>query len=269
MPPGRRSEQLVDLQQRAREIGLWSLQTPAEFGGAGLSILGQCVVQEEAAQCRMGAFFPALGAFGGNPPSVMYHATPEQFERYARPIVEGRAGRPFTAISESVRGLRSRSGDPLPCRPRRRRVRRQRHQDVDHPRRHRRVGHPLRPHRRAGRQGRHQLLHPRRRRTRTDQGPDRGDDVLLAVRAAPRRCPDPGREPHRRGGRGLRTGAGVPRQQPHPVHRGADRHRPAGPRHHHRMGQAAHDVRQAVGGTSRRAVDDRRLGDRAAGRPTA
>ena len=83
---------------------MWSLQTPSEFGGAGLSILGQCVVQEEAAQCRMGAFFPALGAFGGNPPSVLYHATPEQFERYARPIIEGRAGRPFTAISEPSGG---------------------------------------------------------------------------------------------------------------------------------------------------------------------
>ena len=42
-----------------------------QFGGAGLSVLGQCVVQEEAAQCRMGAFFPALGAFGGNPPSAV------------------------------------------------------------------------------------------------------------------------------------------------------------------------------------------------------
>lgn len=97
-------EQLVDLQRRARDIGLWSLQTPVQFGGAGLSILGQCVVQEEAAQCRMGAFFPALGAFGGNPPSVLYHATPEQFARYAQPIVEGRAGRPFTAISEPSGG---------------------------------------------------------------------------------------------------------------------------------------------------------------------
>ena len=97
-------DQLLSLQRRAQKIGLWSLQTPTEFGGAGLSVLGQCVVQEEAAQCRMGAFFPALGAFGGNPPSVFFSATNEQFERYARPIVEGRAGRPFNAISESSGG---------------------------------------------------------------------------------------------------------------------------------------------------------------------
>ena len=62
-------EQLVELQAKARELGLWSLQTPEEYGGAGLSVLGQVVVAEEAAKCRMGAFFPALGAFGGNPPT--------------------------------------------------------------------------------------------------------------------------------------------------------------------------------------------------------
>jgi acyl-CoA dehydrogenase len=97
-------ESLARLQETARALGLWALQTPAEYGGAGLSLLGQVVVAEEAAKCRMGAFFPAAGAFGGNPPSVMYRATPEQFERYARPIIEGRAGKAYTAISESSGG---------------------------------------------------------------------------------------------------------------------------------------------------------------------
>ena len=36
-------EPLVELQAKAREIGLWALQTPEEFGGAGLSVLGQVV----------------------------------------------------------------------------------------------------------------------------------------------------------------------------------------------------------------------------------
>ena len=97
-------EILADLQTQAREIGLWALNTPEQFGGAGLSVLGQCVVAEEAAKCRMGAFFPALGAFGGNPPTVLFSATLDQWDRYARPIVEGRAGRPFTAISEPSGG---------------------------------------------------------------------------------------------------------------------------------------------------------------------
>ncbi|GAB2982922.1 acyl-CoA dehydrogenase family protein [Amycolatopsis acidiphila] len=100
LPP----ELLLPLQEKARELGLWALQTPAEYGGAGLSVLGQVVVAEEAAKCRMGAFFPAAGAFGGNPPSVLFKASPEQFERFARPIIEGRTGKAYTAISESSGG---------------------------------------------------------------------------------------------------------------------------------------------------------------------
>jgi acyl-CoA dehydrogenase len=97
-------EQLVELQDKARELGLWSLQTPAEHGGAGLCVLGQVVVAEEAAKCRMGAFFPALGAFGGNPPNIMFKASPEQFEKYARPIVEGTMSKAYTAITEASGG---------------------------------------------------------------------------------------------------------------------------------------------------------------------
>ncbi|MCW2528402.1 MAG: putative acyl-CoA dehydrogenase [Pseudonocardiales bacterium] len=98
------TELLAPLQKKARDLGLWSLMTPVEFGGAGLGVLGQVVVAEEAAKCRMGAFFPAGGAFGGNPPNILFQATPEQFEKYGRPIVEGTAGRAFTAISEASGG---------------------------------------------------------------------------------------------------------------------------------------------------------------------
>ena len=34
---------LLALQRKARAIGLWCFETPAEHGGAGLSLLGQCV----------------------------------------------------------------------------------------------------------------------------------------------------------------------------------------------------------------------------------
>ncbi|ORB22905.1 acyl-CoA dehydrogenase family protein [Mycolicibacterium monacense] len=97
-------ELLVELQAKARELGLWSLQTPTEYGGAGLGVLGQVVVAEEAAKCRMGAFFPALGAFGGNPPNIMFKASCEQFEKYARPIIDGTMSKAYTAITEASGG---------------------------------------------------------------------------------------------------------------------------------------------------------------------
>jgi acyl-CoA dehydrogenase len=97
-------DQLVELQAKARALGLWALQTPEEYGGAGLSVLGQVVVAEEAAKCRMGAFFPALGAFGGNPPNIMFKASTEQFDKYARPIIEGTMSKAYTAITEASGG---------------------------------------------------------------------------------------------------------------------------------------------------------------------
>ena len=33
--------QLADLQRKARDLGLWLFETPAENGGAGLNLLGQ------------------------------------------------------------------------------------------------------------------------------------------------------------------------------------------------------------------------------------
>ena len=97
-------EQLVELQSKARELGLWALQTPETHGGTGLSVLGQVVVAEEASKCKMGAFFPALGAFGGNPPNIMFTASPEQFAKYAQPIIDGTMTKAYTAITEASGG---------------------------------------------------------------------------------------------------------------------------------------------------------------------
>jgi acyl-CoA dehydrogenase len=52
----------------------------------------------------MGAYVPACGAFGFDPPSVLFHAgTEEQIERYASPIAET-GEKTFVAISEAAGG---------------------------------------------------------------------------------------------------------------------------------------------------------------------
>ncbi|MDE1947185.1 MAG: acyl-CoA/acyl-ACP dehydrogenase [Burkholderiales bacterium] len=97
------AEALEPLQAKAREIGLWCLRSPAEHGGAGLSLLGQAVVAEEAAKCRMGAYVPACGAFGADPPNAIYLGTEEQVQKYAVPGI--RQGKKiYVAISESSGG---------------------------------------------------------------------------------------------------------------------------------------------------------------------
>lgn len=92
-------EMLDPLRNKARELGIWCVQSPVEHGGAGLSLLGQVMVAEEAAKCRMGAYVPACGAFGFDPPNVIFKGTRDQIERYALPTIEN-GDKTFVAISE-------------------------------------------------------------------------------------------------------------------------------------------------------------------------
>lgn len=63
----------------------------------------QAVVMEEAVQCRMGGYVPACGAFGIDPPNIVFLGTPDQIERYALSAVE--TGEPtFVAITKPSGG---------------------------------------------------------------------------------------------------------------------------------------------------------------------
>jgi acyl-CoA dehydrogenase len=97
-PPG----QLADLQRKARDLGLWLFETPAEHGGPGLNLLGQCVAAEETAKCRMGAYIAGCGAFGFDPPNVIWKGTEHQ-QRFARQDVAN-GTKAFVAISEPSGG---------------------------------------------------------------------------------------------------------------------------------------------------------------------
>ena len=96
-------EVLGTLQAQAREMGVWCAQSPAEYGGAGLNLLGQCVVAEEAAKCRMGLYFPAAGAFGQDPPKVIFRGNRQQIEKYGVSAIANGA-KTFVAISEAGGG---------------------------------------------------------------------------------------------------------------------------------------------------------------------
>ena len=95
-------EQLKDLQRKARDLGLWCFETPAEHGGAGLSLLGQCVAAEETAKCRMGAYIAGCGAFGFDPPNVIWRGRPEQWRHANDDVANGTKA--FVAISEPSGG---------------------------------------------------------------------------------------------------------------------------------------------------------------------
>ena len=97
------SEDRALLKAKAEEMGLTRLSVPAEYGGNPVSALTRVVIAEESAKCRLGAYAPALGAFGGGPPNVIWTGTPQQIEKYGVPCVEGKK-RAFVAITEPTGG---------------------------------------------------------------------------------------------------------------------------------------------------------------------
>ncbi|MDX3907032.1 MAG: acyl-CoA dehydrogenase family protein [Pigmentiphaga sp.] len=99
LPP----ELLKPLQEQAKRMGLWAVRAPAEYGGGGMSLLATAVIAEETARCRMGAYVPACGAVGSNPPAPILLGTREQIEKFAVPAIRD-GKKAFVAISEASGG---------------------------------------------------------------------------------------------------------------------------------------------------------------------
>lgn len=81
--PGLSEETLKALQQKARDIGFWGINTPEEYGGANLGSLAMAVTYEELGR----TFVPFH--FGGTADNILYACNPEQKKRYLIPTIEG------------------------------------------------------------------------------------------------------------------------------------------------------------------------------------
>lgn len=76
------------LEQKARDLGLWLLEVPEEYGGQGLSLLGMAVVWEELA--RTIALPPrGPGVFGPEVRPVLFALSPDQKDKYFYPVLRG------------------------------------------------------------------------------------------------------------------------------------------------------------------------------------
>ena len=160
-------------------------------------------------------------------------------------MLGGRAARRVLPVG-GARGVRP-GGDARQGRPRRRRLRAQRRQGVDHPRRRGRLLHRHGPH--LGRRPARHLLLPRARRharagVRHARGQDGPDGLHHRDRPAGRR-PDPARPPDRRRGPGPVDRACGARRGPARHRRGRHRPRAGRPRRRRRLRQGARGVRQA------------------------
>jgi acyl-CoA dehydrogenase len=80
----------TELQQAAREAGVWAPQAPAELGGGGFRFDETAVLLEEAGTSLLGPLALNCAAPDeGNIHLLDMVATPDQRERYLRPLVDG------------------------------------------------------------------------------------------------------------------------------------------------------------------------------------
>ena len=80
------ADEIAALRRKAREAGLTMLNMPPEHGGAGLSMLGQVAIEEEAGKATNGLGFAVIDR---GPRELLEIATSEQTERFVEPIVRG------------------------------------------------------------------------------------------------------------------------------------------------------------------------------------
>ncbi len=96
---------LLDLRKQARAAGLWLPHMPAEWGGMGLGHVAMAMVQAEAAKSYYGPWVMNCQAPDeGNMHTLAHWATPEQAEKYLRPLCEGRVWSCFAMTEPEVAG---------------------------------------------------------------------------------------------------------------------------------------------------------------------
>ncbi|BCJ88544.1 acyl-CoA dehydrogenase family protein [Effusibacillus dendaii] len=81
--PGISREKINELQEKARKIGFWGINTPEEYGGANLGQMMQAIVSMEVSR----TFVPFR--FGGFADNILYYCNEEQKKRYLIPTING------------------------------------------------------------------------------------------------------------------------------------------------------------------------------------
>ena len=76
------------LQEKAKAIGLWLLDVPTEYGGAGLDLMSRCVIMEEVAR-TVAIPFRYAPIFGPEVRPVLFHCNEEQKVRFLLPVIRG------------------------------------------------------------------------------------------------------------------------------------------------------------------------------------
>jgi acyl-CoA dehydrogenase len=95
----------VDLRGKARDRQLWLPHMPAEWGGMGLGPTAMAAVSAEAATTRTGPFILNCQAPDeGNQHTLLHWGTPDQKQRFLRPLCDGEVRSCFAMTEPEVAG---------------------------------------------------------------------------------------------------------------------------------------------------------------------
>jgi len=96
-------EELARLVAITKDMGLYGLDTPPEYGGPDIDLVTRSLIAIECSQHRAGLYAPCYYAFGGARQAQMFEATEEQKDKYLYPMLRGEK-KMFFALSEPSGG---------------------------------------------------------------------------------------------------------------------------------------------------------------------
>jgi acyl-CoA dehydrogenase len=94
-----------ELQQKVKERGLWAANIAREWGGMGLGFVGQGIVNEIIGRSTIAPrIFGSMAPDAGNAELLHLSATPEQKEKYLKPLAAGDVRSCFAMTEPEVAG---------------------------------------------------------------------------------------------------------------------------------------------------------------------
>lgn len=95
----------VELQRRVKALGLWAPNLPRAWGGMGIGYIGQALVNEIVGRSVIAPrLFGNAAPDAGNAELLLIAATPEQKEKYLRPLAAGEVRSCFAMTEPEVAG---------------------------------------------------------------------------------------------------------------------------------------------------------------------
>ena len=94
-----------ELQEKVKALELWAPHLPREWGGMGMGFIGQALVNEIAGRSVIAPrLFGNAAPDAGNAELLLIAATPEQKEKYLRPLATGEVRSCFAMTEPEVSG---------------------------------------------------------------------------------------------------------------------------------------------------------------------